>query len=93
MDHWDTDRTSKLANDEYYEDVMGKVCDVCVSVRKQEVQFSTDRFIRDQRETQLLMSGGSFGIPALANNLRVAQKCLDFFQQLKYRYICFSFFI
>ena len=53
-----TDSTSKVANDEYFEDVMGKVCDVCVSVRKQELQFSTDRFIRDQRETQLLKFGG-----------------------------------
>ena len=55
-DHWETDRTSKVADDEYCEDVMAQVCDVCVSVRKQKVQFSTDRFIRDQRQTQLLMS-------------------------------------
>ena len=66
-DHWDSDRILKLALDEYCEDVMAQVCDVCVSVRKQKVQFSSDRFIRDQRQTQLLMSGGSFRIPASAN--------------------------
>ena len=33
-DHWENDRMSNVADDEYCEDAMGKFCDVCVSVRK-----------------------------------------------------------
>ena len=57
------------------------------------MQFSTDRFIRDQREIKLLMSGGSFRSPATAPNLRIALEKIYFirFHHLKREKNVYSF--